>query len=376
MAVIGKIRQNVGLLIVVIAIAMLAFLLMDVGSGPGGGAGAQGVVGSVDGQDLSVFRYQEIRDNMMSNQTNMNDDQRLSIREQAWNQYIQEVLAKREYQKLGLSLSETELNDRLTGSNVHPSIRQSFVDENGNFSQDQLKAYVASFSDENVPDRDQRRAQWKRFEQGLMQDILRTKYTNLLSKGVYAPSFFAEANNANQSKKANIKYVQIPYDSVEDSEVGEVTASDINKYVAANKAKYDQDEIRTLNYVSFPIVPTAADTAATKEVITSQMANFAKASDNGSFLRRQNSEDVFQDVYYRTGDPLLSSRIKDTLFNMPVGGLTAMYFEQGAYKVAKLVDKQAIPDSVEYRQIVKRVTSAAQLPVAQSLMDSLKDVVA
>lgn len=376
MAVIGKIRERVGLLVFIIALAILAFLLMDVATGRSGGQ-EQPVAGTIDGQTVNYSDYQtrvqQTTENRRQSQPDMDEATRLQIREQAWNNYVREILSTREFEKLGIEVTNEELTQLLlTGANAQLQTVPLFQNpETKQFDRQRLEQYVASFNDESLApnERESRKRQWLNFEKSVIQNQKSTKYSALVNKAVYAPEWLAKQSFKDKNRKANVNYVFIPYDNVPDTDI-EMTDSDLKKYINNHKEQFKQDAIRKIDYVVFPIQPSAKDTSSAEQFIANNVTKLAQTEDEGKFLKTNYSDTPFQNSYF-TRDALLSDpKIKDSLFVVAPGTTIGPYFETGAYKVAKLVDRRMVPDSVEVSIILKGLNT----PNAQKIIDSLKNV--
>ena len=279
MAILGKIRQRVGLLIFVIAGAILAFILMDVTSSSQGSGADPNVIGTIDGEKVNMIEYNGLIENITNNYQNsglkVDDRTRMQIREQAWNQHVENKLAEKEFKKLGLTVTQDELKQLFTDdTNLHPTIKNTsiFQDENGQFSRIKFNQYIKSFSD-GSPEAAQRRATWKNFERSLVKEETRNKYTNLVEKSIYVPKVLAEQSHADKEKKADISYVFIPYTNIDDAAI-EVTDSDLSAYVNDHKYEFSQEATRSMEYVAFPIEASESDKKSIEASIQSQINNF------------------------------------------------------------------------------------------------------
>ena len=376
MALIGKIRERVGLLVFIIAIAIMAFLLMDVTANRMG-AGQQPTAGTIDGEAVNYQDYEakvnQIMTNYRNSQIDVDDATRLQIREQAWTQYVQEVLSKREFEKLGLDVTEEELKQLLlTGQNAQLRSVPLFQNpETGQFDQERLRQYVESFNDPNIPinERQSRLNQWKTFEESVIQNQMLSKYTTLIKKGIYAPEWLANKDYADKNRKANINYVFVPYTSIDDGEIAMATDDELKSYISNNKHQFKQDETRVVDFVSFPIRASRRDTAETQKFISERVDGLSKAEDEGRFLKMHYSDTPLTGAYLTKAQ--LTSSMSDSLFSVPAGTVLGPYMENGAYIAAKMIDRKMVPDSVEIRQIQKNLTD----PNANNVIDSLKNVV-
>lgn len=376
MAIIGKIRQNVGLLVFVIALAILAFLLMDALSSSQGAGGAQvQSAGTINGEPISYQAYErkveEITRNYQQQGQPMDDQTRYRLREQAWNQYIQESLSKKEYDKLGLSVTDDELKELFFDpENMHPTIKSTalFQDESGQFSEQRLKDYIRSF-DDDTPEAASRRTIWNQFETAVLRTQMNDKYTNLVSKAVYAPTFMAKRSHEEQNKKVDFKYAFFPYTEITDEEIS-FSDADLNTYLKSNAGDFKTDkETRSIDYITFPINPSAKDSADAKKFISDKASAFRTATDIPTFLRLQNSEIPYNDNYISETE--FASTNKSNIVSLSAGATYGPYFEDGAYKVAKMVDKKMLADSADIRIITLLPTKRATPKEVTELRDSI-----
>lgn len=379
MAVIGKIRQNVGLLIGVIAIAMASFLLMDVSSSGLGNSNVN-LVGSVEGKDISLQEYeltvQDMIGRYQSAQRELTDETRLKIREDAWDKTVQSVLLEESYDDLGIMITDEEVAQMLVsgGDQLDPTIKNSpmFKDETGKFSQEKLKQYIASFNNPNDPEASRRRDQWRTFEAAIIENRLQSKYTNLISKAVYAPEWLATQKHKEESKKASIDYVVVPYQTVEDSEIS-VEEADLKAYLKEHASEFKQDKSRTIEVVVFPVEASKNDVDKLRTKMTNAAAELKSTDKEDLVLRRNSSETPFVDKYFKKSE--LTASYKDSLFSMPVGSVLGPIEEDNSFKVVKIVDRKKVADSIKVRQILKNVTANAPAQQTKDLMDSLKKAI-
>jgi len=376
MAVIGRIRQNVGLLVFVIALAILAFLLMDAMSSSQRGGGGQPVAGSIDGKEIQLQTYegrvQQILNNYQSNQVEVTDQIRYQAREQAWQQQIEDMLAKEQYEALGINITNEEIEQLfVSGDNVLASVKDApiFKDENGQFNSQKVRDYVANFNNPDNPQAAAQRAQWRSFEEAVMSDQMKQKYANLVKKAIYTPKWQAEMTHKNSKQTADISYVYMPYTDVEDSEIS-FSDSDLKSYLNKNQNQFKQEASRSVKYVTFPILASAEDSLMAKKKIDNKIAEFRTAKDAAKFVKINGSDTDFNDAYV-TKDNLRTSK-RDEVFAAANGTVIGTFYEAGAYKAIKVIDKKNIADSVKISQILIQPATAGGLVAAKAKIDSIE----
>ncbi|MEZ4886075.1 MAG: SurA N-terminal domain-containing protein [Chitinophagales bacterium] len=379
MAAIGKIREHVGLLVFVIAAAIVAFLFMDAMSSANRGQVDPNILGNVDGEPLLRTAYEtrvkQMEDNYNQSGIPVDDKTRLDIREQAWQQYVQEKLSERAYADLGLTVPNAEFKDVLFS---HPGITNAeiFKGEDGLFSKAKLDEYLESLNlspeDPGYSTAQTQKRQFKSFEQSVYQGQLRDKYNALVNKAIYIPSWFAKQNYAEKNAKAQVRFVQIPYSTIDESEIS-ISDSDLTAYMNARPNEFRQkEETRSVDFVIFPINPSAADTSEAEKKINDNLAEFKTAKDAKSFLALKYSETPFNSAYFSKENLTAKPDIKDSLFVVEKGTVIGPYYEAGTYKAVKLMDRKMIADSAKIRLIVKQAGQTISFPRAKEIIDSLK----
>lgn len=377
MAIIGELRNRMGkLLLVFVGFALVAFLLMDYFSASNGAGAGSLSVGKVGGESVNVNEYQNrlnrnlenfrrnSPDGTVDNATNEN------IKLQTWNDYVNELIGSKEQKKLGLTVSGDELADMLTGPNADPGLRQQFTNQTtGLFDPALVQDYMTNIDlDDTRGDGVDKRRVWNLFLNDLIRRKRDTKYTNLVSKAIGVPDFMANSEYKNSNKKAGIKFISAPYSDIPDSDI-DISDSDLKSYFNANKADYDTDASRSLEYVSFKIQATAADSADLLASINELLPEFRSNGKDTLFIKT-NTDTNFDRSYYSRKN--LISIKSDEIFSAPEGSVVGPYVENGYYKITKVLEKSATPDSVRCSHILRRVAQGDDFVAINSLVDSLQ----
>ncbi|MGB3073947.1 MAG: SurA N-terminal domain-containing protein [Chitinophagales bacterium] len=378
MALIGSIRNRLGPIIaIVIGLALAVFVLETaLNSNSSLLKGSRDVVGIIDGQKI---HYQDFANRLeegvknyklQTNQPNIDDNTMFSLRDQTWNQLINEQVNGAEYRKLGLSVSPDELKDMFFGSEPVPEIKQAFTNpQTGIFDPAAVKNYVQNL-DQTAEGEEQgeRRMRWVAFEKAQKENRIQTKYQNLVAKAMYIPKWQAEADYVEKNTRAAVQFVMIPYASIVDTTI-KVTDDELQAYLTKNKEKFKQEESRQLDYVIYPVVPSKDDTARVIKDVNEIYASLAAAPADTNLLKI-NSDNGLDKFYYPQAK-VTSVYAMDTLFKVPVGSLIGPYFENGAYRIAKLMDRREVPDSVKARHILVRAEQGADTVAAKKKIDSI-----
>ena len=391
MAVIGRIRQRSGLLIFLIGASIVGFLIMDATNSQFSVLkGRKDWVGKVNGEKIMhndfTKKYEEnvkAMEDQMNGQP-MGDDQRIYLRLQTWNEMVNDIIFKDVYDKLGINVTPEEMNELATGENVSPSIVRAFKNpQTGQFDPTMVARYVQTL-DQDDPGSEPgvKKKRWLAFESQLKKGQFVQKYSNLINKGLYVPTWMAEMTYNDQNRTVDFKYVQVPYTDLNDADV-KVSDDDVKKYLDAHSAKYKQEEeTRRLQYVTFDIAASSGDSAKIMSDLEEKRAEFAKGqkvSDDSMFVKLY-SETPLDEVY--SDKDKLFSPVKDSFFTKPVKSLVGPYVDGKYFKLAKISDRKMISDSVHvyaikigFEGINSNEAAAAKFKFIDSLykqIDSLK----
>ncbi|MBK7130286.1 MAG: SurA N-terminal domain-containing protein [Crocinitomicaceae bacterium] len=275
MAIIGKIQRNSVLLLIVIGLAMFAFIYTEYQSGAGNDTEIT-PFGSAYDEPLDEEEYDYIvesymtrdRQNSMMQGREYDEIAQQQSKDQAFNEVVRRNLMNREFDKLKLTCTTAELNDMLHGNHVHPWVMQIPI-FNGpmGFSRDSVRSFITYL--ENEPPTEEARAswlearaQWAEFEKELKSTRIADKYVTLIKRGLYVNSLEAKDQYYGEMHKKKIRFVIQRYTDIPQDEIT-VTDEDIKAYYEEHKheKRYEQDEARDLEFVTFSIEPTEADVA-------------------------------------------------------------------------------------------------------------------
>jgi peptidyl-prolyl cis-trans isomerase D len=362
MSIIQKIRDKAAWLVFgLIAVSLIGFLLMDARSiGGRAAASTSGTIGQVNGEKLEYADFQKQvseREDQYKNQGYpVNDMLSQNIREEVWKQFEENAVLTTEYQKLGLDVSDKELNDMLVGPNAVPEIKKAFTDPNtGMFDAQQAASRINQlrtiYKGNRKSDQNYTMAQ-NFFEQALPQFIKlrqREKYISLLAQSSYVPKWMIEKTNADNSQIASVNFVKIPYQTIADSSV-KISDADIQTYLDNHKDQFTQEESRTITYVSFSAAPTSGDSAAIFQQVQSLRPEFTTTTDVESFLAKNGTETNFTNTY--TAKSKLTGSRKDSLTMLSTGAVVGPYLDGTNFVLSRIMDIKTLPDSVRARHIL------------------------
>ena len=381
MAVIGTLRQKLGgILIFVIALAMLAFILMDMG-GQGNGPVRGTDIVVVNGEKISYAEFDarlKINETFMKNQLQGLDltvAQKENVRTSTFNEIINDKLKKDLFEDLGIQVATAEKKAMLFDQEFqHPSITSSFAGENGQYDAVLFKQYLETLDlvDKNSGlTAEEKRAQWTNFEQAIYKERLEKKYNQLLVKSSNVPTWMAEVLYTNDNLKANAEFVYLPFAGVADEALS-FSDSDLNAYLENHENDFKQDASVNIKYVAFPIAPSSDDILNAENWMTDKFAQWQIAEDDSLFIMAS-SETRWDKKFYKEEE--LTNAFADSIFSAKTGTLFGPLKVNDSFVASKLINRKPIADSLKVRHLLITGEGFATQEEASNLIDSLRTII-
>ncbi|WFE82972.1 peptidylprolyl isomerase [Parabacteroides chongii] len=388
MATLEKIRSKAGLLVLVVGLALFAFIIGDfLNSGSTYFRQTQERVAKVDGEVIKIQDYQGRIDEMtemykmQSGQNNLPEEYMNQIRQSVFDAMVQEVVLDEATAKLGMGVSPEELFDMVQGENISPMIQQMqmFVNpQTGAFDKTALLNFLKTIDDDNIASYPadqqaqliQARNFWLFWEKNIKRQRLEQKYTTLLSKAVSANVLDAKEAFDAAAENSDIVYAMQSYASIPDSTV-EVSKSEIEKLYNQRKELYKQKEGKVIKYIAVDIRPSQEDYDKASADIESLKEEFA-TSEKVADIVNENSEVPYMDAFFT--ENAFDPEMKQFATTSEVGAVYGPVFDNDKYRMFKLVDKKMAPDSVKVSHIMlANGDEARTTALADSLMNVLKN---
>ena len=387
MAALGKIRSKGVLLICIISLGLFAFIAEEAfRSCESSSNDARQQVGEVLGEKINVTEFQKLVDEytevikMQQGQDNLNEDQLNQVKDMVWNTYVQTKLIENETKKLGLTVTDAELQNVLT-EGTNPMLMQTpFVNQQtGRFDVNALKKFLAEYKAQGqanpqlAKQYDTIYKYWTFIEKTLRQQLLAQKYQGLFAHCFLSNKVEAQMAFNDQNQESQIQLAALSYSSIDDNKV-QISDADLKAKYDEVKGRFKQYvESRDIKYVDVQVKASATDRAALQKEFAGYSQALASATDASDVVRKSTSlvnylgVPVSKDAY--------PSDIAQRLDSMAVGS-TSKVFENNSdntLNVIKLVSKQLLPDSVQYRQIqVAGATAEESAKRADSIYNALK----
>ena len=350
MTTLQRIRNHGVILLVVVGVAMLAFILGDfLNSGSSFFNRSRENVAVIAGHKVHYTEYEAAKDQLAevykieSGSNDINEEMTLQIRNQVWQMLLMDYTLQEQADKIGMDVTAEELSELCIGANPHQLIRQrrAFYDETGNFNRFALINFLNSLAQEpetqeQAANMQQAKTYWLYWENAVRLTHLQEKYVDLLGKLVTANPLDAKYAFEARQTSTDVEFVEQPYFAVADSLIT-VSDADIKKLYNAQKEQYKRTPNRALVYVSFPIVPSESDYAEVEKLMKSIESDFQTKEDITALVN-SNSDVLYDGRDY--SESTVPAEYKEFAFGKGVkkGQYTEMTFTDGTYAMARIMD--------------------------------------
>ena len=389
MAALGTIRKRGVILVCIISFGLFAFIAEEAfRSCDSAKNNERQQIGEVFGEKISVQEFQKLVDEytevikMQQGQDNLPEEQMNQVKDMVWNSYIQNKIVAHEAEKLGLTVTDAELQDILkTGTN--PMLAQTpFVNQQtGRFDVSALQKFLADYKTQkanpsaNAQMMDQYTKiynYWSFIEKTLRQQTLAQKYQSLLAHCFLSNPVEAKMAFKEENEESKIQLAAFPYSDIQDDKV-KVLESDLKAKYDEMKARFKQPvESRDIKFVDIQVEASQADRAALNKEFAGYHTQLAAAADPTEVVRKSASTVAYLGI--PVGKDAFPSDIAATLDSMAVGATTAVKANKAdnTLNIVKLVSKQQLPDSIQYRVIQVAAASVAE---AKTKADSIQGAI-
>ena len=358
MSIIQTIRdKGAKVSVVLIALALVGFILTDYFSGRGGGAvgGSGGTVGRVNGNKVAFEDFTKKVDQTEENMKQQGYPAGAALRQQAidqtWNQEVNRLILTDEFDKLGIQIGKKELGDILYGPNAPDDLKKQFTDEaTGQFNPVNAKSNIDQMLKRKTktPEEQAQKDNFNNYIYQLEQQRKETKFVSLLANSTNYARWFVEKQNSDNSQLAKIAVVREVYTSIPDSAV-KIDDKEIAAYINKHKDDYKQEESRSINYVTFSASPSAADSIDAKNKVLALKETFDSTQNLEQFLAGEGVNNYYNG--YISGKTIQIG-VKDSIFKTPVGGIYGPYLDGGSWVLARVEGVRQMPDTVKLRHIL------------------------
>ena len=294
----------------------------------------------------------------------MNPQMQSRIRDRAYDQVVDQKLLEQEMTRLGISVTDSEVESMVFGENPHPLIRKQFADSTGQINYQLLQ---------NMAQDPQRESQWLKIEEYLRRQRRQRKMTSLVQATIQVSEQDVENYHRRQNTSASARYVSLRYAQVPDDSVS-VSESDLRSYYDNNKEDFKRERTATLKYATTSKEATAEDSSNIASDLDELREDFATTESDSLFLLNNASDNDFSSEY-KTADQM-NARVADSVYANPEPGrIVGPVFGGGQAHLIKIRDTR--PAETQYahaRHILLKTDQAdsEMMSRLQALRDSIE----
>ena len=388
MATLQTIRSKGPLLVIVIGIALFAFIAGDAWKIFQPHQGRQDI-GEINGEKISAQDYQKLVDEytevikLTNGLASLNETQLASVKDQVWQSYVNNKLIAEQAEKLGLTVTDAEIQ-AIIDEGTHPLLMNTPFrnPQTGAFDKDMLKKFLVDYSNLSTSQMPSQYVEyyqtmgnfWNFVEKTLRQSALAEKYQNLISKSLIANPTSAEDAFKARTEQSDLLMAAVPYSAINDSLV-KISDDEIRSLYNERKEQFKQlAETRDIRFVDIQVLPSDADRKAVLDEVTeySEQLNNTTA-DYAAFIRSTGSSVSYSDI--PVNKSVLPSDVIARLDSIGMNEVFGPYYSQAddSYNAFKIIAKVNAPDSIQFRQIqVYADTEEKTKTLTDSIYDALK----
>ena len=343
MAILGKIRQRSIFLILVIGLALFAFVISGAFGNGSGDTGPNEPIGIVNGEEIPLETFR-----LLVDQTERTYGYTtLQAVQTVWNQFVRNELFQKEFDVLGIDAGKDQI-EQVVSSTESIITDARFINEAGFFDFGLFADFIAQMRDTNP----QAYETWKQQEAGIIASARESIYFDLIQSSTAVTDQEAKTFYHLEADNVDLNYVQIPYASLADS-LFTIKQSEVKAYIKDNASKYEREASRSLQYISFLEQATEEDQTVIRNglegladdrveyndvsKLTDTVLGFKNTKNLTDFIDRY-SEETFDSIYSSKGR--LPAEYAEILYNLGEGEVFGPYRDINTLKLSKLLDRK------------------------------------
>lgn len=390
MATLQKIRSKGALLLIVVGLALFAFIAEEfVRSLSSSQNESRQRIGQIYGKYINIQEFNDLVEEytdvmkFTTGQDNFSEEQMQQLRDQVWNTYVQNELIGHEAEELGLTVTDQEMQD-IIKQGQNPMLMQTpFINQQTRaFDVQALNKFLTDYNAmKNQPNQPREAVEyyekmynyWKFIEKNIRQQTLLEKYQNLLGH-LFTPSDAAvKASFEARNTEKDVLLVAVPYNSIKDDAITVDDAELKAKYDELKEAFRQDESTRDIKYIDVPVVASKAD----RDLIDKEMKEVAQqlaaeGADVANVVRKSGSIIAYNALPVRS--TTFPADIAKEIDSMAVGTQKGPYVnaQDNTQNIIRLLAKVSLPDSIQFQQIGVAGIDAAAQKTADSIMTAIQ----
>jgi peptidylprolyl isomerase/peptidyl-prolyl cis-trans isomerase D len=342
MAVLSKIRERSMFLIIIIGLALFAFVLDPSTLGDFFNSNKMNEVGEVNGESITTQEFiQEVENYKQQVGTNVPEMQAVNT---VWENILRKKIYQNQLSEAGITIGEADVWNEIINA---PFVQNSpeYQNEAGLFDEQKFKQFLADTKENNKD----LWAQWSTYMNQIKENLSTTTYNNLITAGLGASLKEGENEYMYENKKLTAEFVFIPYTSISDSLV-KIKKSEVEAYIRKHEADYKVDASVDINYVEFDIIATPQDENTLKADVSALIEDLKITTNEAVFLSENESDTSLNDAFQFKNQ--VSGSVSESIFSGAKGDVFGPYNDNGFLKLSKITEISQMPDSVKASHIL------------------------
>ena len=373
MAVLSKIRERSMFLIIIIGLALFAFVLDPSTLGDFFTSSKVNEIGEINGESISREEFvQELEDYKQQAGGQVSEMQAAKT---VWDNILRKKIYKNQLTQAGITIGEADVWKELVNAPFVQSNPQ-YQTESGLFDESKFKQFLATEKENKTA----MWSQWSSYMNQIRDNAETNTYNNLVTAGLGASLKEGELEYLLDNTKLNAQFVYVPYTSVPDSLV-KIKKSEVESYIKSHKNDFKVEATRDISYVQFNIIATAADEEVIKNNVVALIEDFKQSTNESAFLAENASDTSINENFQFKN--LVNKETSAEIFEANKGDVVGPYKDKEFFKISKITEISQMPDSTRASHILIPFVGSQRVAAdvtrteeeAKVLADSLLSVV-
>ncbi|MCS6823669.1 MAG: peptidylprolyl isomerase [Cytophagaceae bacterium] len=374
MGIINKINEKSGIIVGAIAIALILFILgNDIFSNNPVLNVFGNKVAKMNGNSINTREVDEIMktkeyEYRISYQKEPGENERYMLDEQVWNELLNRYVFQPEYEKIGLTITDEELTELTQGSMIHNIVQQAFGSQD--FSKEKVKTFLKQLDEaEDSEQKEMYLNRWAMVLREVKLARLKEKYINLLKKSEYVTNEEAKRYYKEQNDKAELRFLYVPYTSINDTLIKNITDDEMEAYLSKNKEKHKVQDLRFVDLVVLKYTPSADDSLNTMTSLANLKEAFRKAEVDSVFIK-ENSDNPSNPRWYSIHE--LPDPVKEKSSLLKKDSIIGPVLYGTRYALFKVIDVKQDPKDTVYALRASHILFRTDVDKEQARKNALK----
>jgi peptidylprolyl isomerase/peptidyl-prolyl cis-trans isomerase D len=342
MAVLSKIRERSMFLIIIIGLALFAFVLDPSTLGDFFSSNKVNEIGEINGESISRQEFAQELESYKKQAGNKVTE--MQAAKTVWDNIVRKKIYKNQLTEAGITIGEADVWSDIANASFVQS-NPEYQNEAGLFDENKFKQFLAVEKGAKT----QLWSQWSNYMSQIRDNAETTTYNSLVTAGLGASLKEGEIEYMIENTKLSAQFVYVPYTSVADSLV-KIKKSEVEAYIQNHEDDFKVEATKDISYVKFDIVATAADEEAIKKNVGTLIEDF-KAADNDAVFLSENDSDTNLNSNFQFKN-LVNQEVADLIYAGKKGDVVGPYKDRGLFKISKITEVVQMPDSVRASHIL------------------------